>query len=76
MPIAFSRSMRALGADTFRPSLGMLLGAGAFLAAGCAWVFLGRVDVYEVSHKARLEVQREIHPVTAPVPGLSLDIIP
>jgi multidrug resistance efflux pump len=69
MPVAFSRSMRALGADRFQHSLGTLVGVGIFFAAALGWALLGRVAVYEVSHHARIEVEREVHPVAAPVPG-------
>jgi hypothetical protein len=54
MPLAFSRSLRALGADRFRHSLGTLAGVGLFFIGGIAWAFLARVAVYEVSHEARL----------------------
>jgi multidrug resistance efflux pump len=69
MAVEFSRSMRALAADAGRRSLvGLLLAAG-LLGAWGAWFFLARVATYEVSETARLEADRAVHPVEAPVAG-------
>jgi multidrug resistance efflux pump len=69
VPVPFSRSVRALAADRFRPNaLVFLLGAALLLAWG-AWFTLARVTVYAVSEKARVEVERAVHRVEAPVAG-------
>jgi len=47
MSIAFSRSMRSLKADSFRPALVGLLVAMALLTAWIAWFFLARITLYE-----------------------------
>jgi membrane fusion protein (multidrug efflux system) len=69
MPSTFSRTIRSLEADGFHRSLWLLLLVIAFLAAGGAWFVCARVDVYETTDKARLEVGRAAHPVAAPVVG-------
>src|SRR5437879_12131773 len=69
MPTAFSRSLRALEADSFRPSLWALALVTALLSAGCGWFFFARVAVYETSDRARLEVERAAYPVGAPASG-------
>lgn len=66
---AFSRSFRSLRLDSFG-----LRGIGLLITVIClgvwtAWFFLARVPVYSVSDQARLEVDRAVHPVGAPVGG-------
>ncbi|HYP26667.1 MAG TPA: HlyD family efflux transporter periplasmic adaptor subunit [Blastocatellia bacterium] len=69
MSVNFSRSMRSLAVDSFRPSvLGFTLSA-ILLLAWLSWFFLARVSVYELSETARLEVGAAVHPVVAPVGG-------
>lgn len=69
MAIAFSRSVRSLQADTFRrPAIGILIGV-LLLGGWSAWLFLARISVYEATPKARLEVDRAVHPVEAPISG-------
>jgi multidrug resistance efflux pump len=41
----------------------------ALLAAWVAWFLLGRVTVYEVTDRARLEVKSAAHPVATQVAG-------
>ena len=69
MPSTFSRTLRSLEADGYRRSLWILVLGLVFLAASSAWFFCARVDVYETTDKARLEVGRAAHPVAAPVVG-------
>jgi membrane fusion protein (multidrug efflux system) len=69
MPTTFSRSVRSLNADNFRVSLWCIALAAGLLVAGAGWFFLGRVEVYEAAGNARLEVERQVHPVTAAVAG-------
>ncbi|HVF88899.1 MAG TPA: HlyD family efflux transporter periplasmic adaptor subunit [Blastocatellia bacterium] len=69
MSISFSRSMRSLAVDNFRPSvLGFIISA-ILLVAWFAWFFFARVSVYELSDTARLEADTAVHPVVAPVGG-------
>lgn len=54
MSIPFSRSMRSLNTDSFRPSLVGLFFAIVLLTAWAAWFFLARVTLYEISQTARV----------------------
>ena len=69
MSISFSRSMRSLAVDSFRPSLLGFIISAILLVAWLAWFFMARVSVYELSDTARLEVGTAVHPVVAPVGG-------
>ena len=69
MPTPFSRSMRSLEADGFRPAVLAFLIAGGLLSAWIAWFVLGRVSVYEVTSTARLEVNQAVYPIDARVEG-------
>jgi membrane fusion protein (multidrug efflux system) len=46
-----------------------LLVVGALFLAWAGWFLFARVSLYEVTDAARLEVDREAHPVQAPVSG-------
>jgi multidrug resistance efflux pump len=65
----FGRTTRALASDTSRYAVVAWSLAGVMLAAWLGWFFLGSVTVYEVSNRARLEVQQSAHPVAALVPS-------
>lgn len=54
MSTPFSRSLRSLERDTFRPSLLGMSVLVLFLAAWLGWFFLADVALYEVSADARL----------------------
>jgi hypothetical protein len=54
MSIAFSRSMRALKNDSFRPSMILMIFAMLFVAAWLGWFLLARLPVYESSARVRL----------------------
>lgn len=69
MSTHFSRSLRRLEADGSRRSLLALLTTLTFLALWFIWFMTARVAVYATSGNARLEVDRENHPVDAPVAG-------
>ena len=69
MATAFLRTLHSLEADSFRRSIGGLLLVALLLGAWFAWFFLSRVARYEVTGTARLEVDRAIHLVQAPVAG-------
>jgi membrane fusion protein (multidrug efflux system) len=68
MAATFSRTLRSLETDGPRRRLGALLVTGLVLA-WAAWFVLGRVAVYEVSDKTRLEVRSAAHAVASPVGG-------
>jgi multidrug resistance efflux pump len=59
--------MRSLAADGFRGSTLGLLFVAAFLAAWAAWLLLARVPVYEIADTARLEADRSVYPIEAPI---------
>src|ERR687885_429986 len=69
MSTPFSRSLRSLTADRGRRSLGGILLATALLSAWAVWFFLARVTLYAVTTLARLEVDRAVYPIAAPVTG-------
>ncbi len=69
MPTPFARSLRSLEADGFRGvSLAFLI-AGVLLSAWAAWFVLARIAVYEVTDRARVEVNQSVQPVDAWVAG-------
>jgi multidrug resistance efflux pump len=59
----------AIDSDGFRGSLWSLAIALVLLAAWLAWFFLARVERYEVTERARLEVDRAAHVLQSPVAG-------
>jgi multidrug resistance efflux pump len=69
MPSPFSRTLRSLDSDGYRRWAGGLIPALLLLAAWGVWFVAARVSVYEVSDRAWLAVDREAHPIAAPVPG-------
>ncbi len=69
MSIHFTRSLRRLEADGSRLSLFALLATIFVLALWVAWFVSAQVAVYATTDAARLEVDRENHPVDAPVGG-------
>ena len=69
MPTGFSRSLRVLGADGFRPSLLGIACAGALLAGWTLWGLRGSTTLYEVSGNARLEIDRAAYSVESPLSG-------
>lgn len=69
MAVPFSRTLRALEADSARPwTLGLALSL-VLVGAWLAWFLLGQVGVYEVADRAHVEVQAAAHPVAAQVSG-------
>ena len=69
MSSAFHRSTRMLMADRGRGVIAGMLIAGMLIGAWLAWAFLARVAVYTATDTARLEVDRAVHVVEAPVAG-------
>jgi multidrug resistance efflux pump len=69
MPSPFSRTLRSLDADGHRRWAAGLIPALLLLTAWTVWFVAARVSVWEVSERAWLAVDREAHPIAAPVPG-------
>lgn len=69
MSSPFPRSTHALAADRGRGAMAGILLAALLLSVWLAWAVLARLAVYEVSETARLEVDRAVHVVQAPVAG-------
>jgi membrane fusion protein (multidrug efflux system) len=69
MPTAFSQTLRALDRERFSRTLLGWLPTVVLLGGWGAWMGLARVPVYEVSQLARLEVERAVHPLAAPLAG-------
>jgi len=57
MSISFSRSMRSLQGDSFRPSLATLIVASVLIIAWFAWLAFAPVTLYETSQE--WQVQRD-----------------
>ena len=55
MAISFSRSMRSLQSDSFRPSLATLIIASILVAAWFAWLVFASVTLYETSQDWQIE---------------------
>jgi membrane fusion protein (multidrug efflux system) len=72
MSATFSRTLRSLEAERSRRLLVEALLVALFLG-WMAWLLFGRVVVFEVSERARLEVKSAAHPVAAPVGGQVVD---
>jgi membrane fusion protein (multidrug efflux system) len=69
MASPFSRTLRSLQADGTRRWTAGLFPAVLLLSAWAAWFLAARVSVYEVTDQAWLAVDREGHPIAAPVAG-------
>jgi multidrug resistance efflux pump len=69
VPIAFSRSLRALGAERLGGTVAGLVVAIGLLAAWALWLALGRVALIETSVQARVEVAGAAVPVAAKLDG-------
>jgi multidrug resistance efflux pump len=69
MSTAFSRTLRLLDADRGRLPLAGLAAGVALLCGWTAWSLLSRVTLYEITPTARLEVDRAIYPIQAPMVG-------
>ena len=57
MSISFSRSMRSLQGDSFRPSLVTLIIASIFISAWFAWLVFAQITIYATSQD--WEIQRD-----------------
>src|SRR5207244_11122439 len=69
VPTTFGRTIRALAADSVRPSAIGLGAIGLVLGAWIAWFVVARVPLYEVTETGRIEVAAAVQPVEAPVGG-------
>lgn len=69
MATAFLHTLQSLKADRGRRSVLGLLLVATLLAAWSAWFLLARVARYEVTETARLEVDRAMYPIQAPMLG-------
>lgn len=69
MPKPFTRSLRALEEDRFRPTLIGIGIAAAFLGAWALWFATSSLPVRVVSTRARVEIDRASYPVQTPVAG-------
>lgn len=65
MPTPFSRTIRSLRGDSFRPSLWGLFFGLLLLGAWLAWMFLAEVAVYTSSDQARIEVDTGVYSIEA-----------
>lgn len=66
---AFSRSLRTLRGDSYAPAARGLLVALCIAGCWAAWCVFAHITLYEVSDAARLEVNRAVYPVQAPLAG-------
>jgi len=69
MPTPFTRCTRALNADRFNRSAWMILLVTALIGGWLVWFGLANVALFETTDVARLEVDREVHPVEVLVGG-------
>jgi membrane fusion protein (multidrug efflux system) len=69
MSVQFGRTTRSLASDTSKYAFAAWTLAAVLMAGWLSWFFFGRVTVYEVSKRARLEVQQSSHAVAALVPS-------
>ncbi|NOT10971.1 MAG: hypothetical protein HOP23_03905 [Methylococcaceae bacterium] len=65
MPTTFSRTTRSLATDSSKYSLVAWILGGLLLTGGMVCFFFSKITVYEISSKARLEVNRSAHPIAA-----------
>lgn len=71
MAIPFSRSLRSLHADGFRPALIGLVIAIVLIGAWCSWFFLTEITLYQTARNA--EIRHEF--ITVELPANKLERI-
>src|SRR5262245_25662165 len=74
MSAHFSRSLRTIEADTATRQLAIFAVIISFVAVWTWWFTFGRVAMYAASSSARLEVNRESHPMEAVVGGRIVEL--
>src|SRR5687768_11352466 len=75
MGIPFARSLRSLALDGHRGSILAVIALAAIAGAWIAWSVLGRVNVYETSANARLEIAEPLHRIEAPIDGRVVEVL-
>jgi multidrug resistance efflux pump len=65
---SFARTIRALDADGMGPTLFTIVLLAGLAGVWTSWLLTARVPVYQLSERARLEMER-VHPVAATVSG-------
>lgn len=65
MPTTFSRTTRSLAQDSSKYAVIAWLIGALFLSGWIIWFYFAKISVYEISSKARLEVDRSSHPIAA-----------
>ena len=69
MAISFERSLRSLRKDGSGWTKYALASAAVLLGLWTAWLFGSDVHLHEVTTRAHIEVDKEVHPVDAPLAG-------
>ncbi len=69
MPTPFRHTLRSLEADGLRGWSARVVLVALFLGLWAAWFALARVSVNVATAAARLEAERDVHSLQAPVPG-------
>jgi membrane fusion protein (multidrug efflux system) len=69
MPTPFTRTLRSVHADGFRPGTLGALAAIALLVLWGTWLVRARVDVLATCPAARVEARGALYPIEAPVAG-------
>jgi len=69
MSSPFTRSLRSLEADRFRPQALWLAMGTALLVAWTVWFFGSEIPLYESTRRGRIEAVRAIHSIDAPLAG-------
>jgi len=69
LPTSFSRTTRSLVHDSSKYAVIAWLIGGLLLAGWMAWFCFANITVYEISSKARLEVNHSAHPIAVLVAG-------
>ena len=69
MATAFTRTTRSLSNDSSKYALVFWLLGAILLSAWLTWFFYSKITVYELSAKARLEINRSPNPIATTVSG-------
>jgi membrane fusion protein (multidrug efflux system) len=69
MGSSFSGSLRSIGNDRVSPSFLVILTGIVVIGAWVIWLVTARVNIYEASDSARLEVSASVYPIAAEAGG-------